>query len=150
MKYRTLGKTGLKVSQLGFGAMRLPMVGEGADARVDRALSTPMIHRAFEEMWGEHMGIHYYDLVARDGVGFPLAHSEVDFKSPLRFGDRPTVEITCFKVGRSSLGIHQIFRLGERVCVDAHMTVVCVKLEGLVSTPIPDAYRAKFEELLEA
>ena len=108
-----------------------------------------MIHRAFEEMWGGHMGIHYYDLVARDGVGFPLAHSEVDFKSPLRFGDRPTVEITCFKVGRSSLGIHQIFSVGERVCVDAHMTVVCVELEGLVSTPIPDAYRAKFEELLE-
>ncbi len=25
MIYRTLGRTGLKVSQLGFGAMRLPM-----------------------------------------------------------------------------------------------------------------------------
>jgi acyl-CoA thioesterase FadM len=29
------------------------------------------------------------------------------------------------------------------------MTVVCVKLEGLESTPIPESYRAKFEELLE-
>ena len=46
-----------------------------------------MIHRAFENMWGDHVGIQYYDLVKRDGIGFPLAHSEVDFKSPLRFGD---------------------------------------------------------------
>ncbi len=33
MIYRILGSTGLKVSQLGFGAMRLPMRGEG-DAAV--------------------------------------------------------------------------------------------------------------------
>ena len=32
MIYRTLGKTGLEVSQLGFGAMRLPMKGEGKGA----------------------------------------------------------------------------------------------------------------------
>jgi predicted aldo/keto reductase-like oxidoreductase len=53
--YRELGKTGLKVSQLGFGAMRLPMVGEGADARIDRELAIPMIHRAFEA------GVNYID-----------------------------------------------------------------------------------------
>ena len=35
MIYRELGRTGYKVSQLGFGAMRLPMVGEGEEARVD-------------------------------------------------------------------------------------------------------------------
>jgi predicted aldo/keto reductase-like oxidoreductase len=55
MEYRILGRTGLKVSQLGFGAMRLPMTGEGDDARVDRSLSTPMIHRAFEG------GVNYID-----------------------------------------------------------------------------------------
>ena len=55
MLYRQLGKTGLMVSQLGFGAMRLPMVGDGAEARVDRALAIPMIHRAFEA------GVNYID-----------------------------------------------------------------------------------------
>jgi len=53
--YRDLGRTGLKVSVLGFGAMRLPMVGHGDDARVDRALAVPMIHRAFEA------GVNYVD-----------------------------------------------------------------------------------------
>ncbi len=55
MHYRTLGRTGLKVSQLGFGAMRLPMTGEGDDARVDRERTIPMIHRAFEG------GVNYID-----------------------------------------------------------------------------------------
>lgn len=45
---RELGRTGLKVSQLGFGAMRFPMVGEGDDARVDRDQAIPMIHRALD------------------------------------------------------------------------------------------------------
>ncbi len=44
MQYATLGRTGLKVSRLGFGAMRLPM----KDKAVDRELAIPMIHRAFE------------------------------------------------------------------------------------------------------
>lgn len=51
MQYTTLGKTGLKVSRLGFGAMRLPMQGE----TVDRELAIPMIHRAFEA------GVTYID-----------------------------------------------------------------------------------------
>ena len=55
MIYRDLGKTGYKVSQLGFGAMRLPMVGEGADAQVDREKALPMLQRAFEA------GVNYID-----------------------------------------------------------------------------------------
>lgn len=55
MIYRTLGKTGLRVSQLGFGAMRLPMAGMGPEARIDRELAIPMIHRAFEG------GVNYID-----------------------------------------------------------------------------------------
>lgn len=55
MNYRLLGRTGFRVSPLGFGAMRLPMRGEGAEARVDRDLAIPMIHRAFES------GVNYID-----------------------------------------------------------------------------------------
>ena len=55
MIYRELGRTGLKVSQLGFGAMRFPMKGEGDEQIVDRELAIPMIHRAFEA------GVNYID-----------------------------------------------------------------------------------------
>jgi predicted aldo/keto reductase-like oxidoreductase len=55
MIYRQLGQTGHRVSQLGFGAMRLPMVGEGENARVNRELAIPMLHKAFEA------GLNYVD-----------------------------------------------------------------------------------------
>lgn len=51
MIYSELGKTGLRVSRLGFGAMRLPM----KDERVDREKAIPMIHYAFEH------GVTYID-----------------------------------------------------------------------------------------
>ena len=55
MQYTTLGKTGLKVSRLGFGAMRLPMEGEENKQRIDRSKAIPMIHTAFEA------GVTYID-----------------------------------------------------------------------------------------
>ena len=54
MNYRTLGRrTGLKVSSLGFGAMRLPM--EADEQRIDRALALPMLREALEG------GVNYLD-----------------------------------------------------------------------------------------
>jgi len=55
MIYRELGSTGIKISQLGFGAMRLPMEGEGEAHRVNRELAIPMMQRAFEG------GVNYID-----------------------------------------------------------------------------------------
>lgn len=107
------------------------------------------VHEAFEELWDVHVGKRYYHLLAEQRLGFPLVHSEVDFKRPLRFGDRPLVRVTCFKLGRSSMGLRYVFTVDEEVCVEARMTVVCVELAGLEATPIPEQYRARFEAILE-
>ena len=56
MAYREFGKTGIKVSALGFGAMRLPMKSSrGGGQAVDYDKSVPMILRAFE------LGVNYID-----------------------------------------------------------------------------------------
>ncbi len=107
------------------------------------------IHEAFEELWDVHIGRRYYHLLGEEQLGFPLVHAEVDFKHPMHFGERPLVRVTCFKVGRTSVGIHYQMSVEDVLCVDAHMTVVCVELESLASTPIPDEYRKRFEDLLE-
>ncbi len=52
MQYAPLGRTGLKVSRLGFGCMRLPMTDGG---RVDREKVIPMLQRAVE------LGVNYFD-----------------------------------------------------------------------------------------
>ncbi len=52
MQYRTFGKTGLQVSALGFGAMRLPA---GEDKKVDLEQAVPMLQRGID------LGINYID-----------------------------------------------------------------------------------------
>jgi predicted aldo/keto reductase-like oxidoreductase len=55
MIYREFGKTGIKVSVLGFGAMRLPMKEINGNKVVDEDLSIKMIQRSFE------LGVNYID-----------------------------------------------------------------------------------------
>jgi len=107
------------------------------------------LHDVFEELWEQHVGVRYYHLLLEQKTGFPLVHSEVDFKAPLRFGDRPIARVTCFKLGRSSLGLRYVVRLDDKVCVEARMTTACVHTRKMTSQPIPDEFRSRFEELLE-
>ena len=51
MQYRPMGRTGVKVSALGFGMLRLPM----KNGHVDFDQTTPMVHRAIEG------GVNYID-----------------------------------------------------------------------------------------
>ncbi|MBW2622287.1 MAG: aldo/keto reductase [Deltaproteobacteria bacterium] len=55
MKYRDFGNTGIKVSALGFGAMRLPKVGDDEGAPVDMEKSVPMLQKGLD------LGINYID-----------------------------------------------------------------------------------------
>jgi len=107
------------------------------------------IHQATEALWDVHVGRRYFYLLSEEKLGFPLAHSEVEFKHPLNFGDRPIVKVTAFKVGKTSLGLRYKFTVDEIECVEARMTVVCVDLDGLKPRALPAKYREKFEELLE-
>lgn len=108
------------------------------------------VHEVYEELWEHHVGVRYYKLLLEDRIGFPLVHSEVDFRAPLRFGDRPEVSVTCVHLGRSSISLRYVFRLDRVVCVDARMTTVCTDLKAMKSVELPAAFRAKFEEILEA
>lgn len=55
MQYTPFGNTGLQISRLGFGAMRLPMMTVDGKSVVDEDQAIAMIHRAFE------LGVNYID-----------------------------------------------------------------------------------------
>lgn len=107
------------------------------------------LHDVFEEVWERHVGQRYYHLLLERKIGFPLVHSDVQFRRPLRFGDRPAVRVTCFRLGRSSLGLRYRILLADELCVDAKMTTTCVELGEMRSIPIPSEFRARFEGILE-
>ena len=107
------------------------------------------LHEVFEEVWERHVDERYYKILSQDRVGFPLVHSEVDFRSPLRFGDRPNMRVTCYKLGRSSLGLRYRFDVDGRECVDARMVTACVDLRTQKSFALPAKYRSAFEKIME-
>jgi predicted aldo/keto reductase-like oxidoreductase len=55
MIYRPLGKTGMKISSLGFGCMRLPMIEENNRKVIDQDKVDAMFSKAFE------LGVNYFD-----------------------------------------------------------------------------------------
>lgn len=67
MRYRDFGNTGIKVSILGFGSMRLPEVEIKGKYHIKEEESIKMIHRAFES------GVNYMD------TAYPYCHEQSEF-----------------------------------------------------------------------
>lgn len=107
------------------------------------------IHDVFEELWEEHVGVRYYHLLLRQHIAFPLVHSEVDFKSPLRFGEQPSVRVTCFRLGTTSVGLRYRVWRNDEECVDARMITVCVDPRTLEKRAIPVEFREAFASIQE-
>lgn len=108
------------------------------------------LHDVFEELWEEHVGQRYYHLLLEQHIGFPLVHCEVDFREPLRFGERPAVVVTCVGMGRSSLSLRYRIMKGERVAVDAVMVTACTDMKTGKATGIPEGFRSAFDVIKEA
>ncbi|HHV94713.1 MAG TPA: 4Fe-4S dicluster domain-containing protein [Firmicutes bacterium] len=67
MQYREFGSTGIRISALGFGAMRLPEIEENGTYRVDEERALAVITRAFE------LGVNYIDTA----YGYCHGNSEI-------------------------------------------------------------------------
>ena len=83
MQYRDFGNTGIRVSVLGFGAMRLPTIGEGEQVKVDLEKGVPMLRR------GMDLGINYID----SAWGYLNKTSEVAVGQAIADRDRSSVYI---------------------------------------------------------
>ncbi len=108
MIYRKLGNTGIDVSALGFGSMRLPMTRIGSEEYVDIDRGVDAIRRAFE------LGVNYID----SGFVYCANESEITVGKALRgWRDKITVSTKATKMRMESPGDlrrmleHQLIRM---------------------------------------
>ena len=108
-------------------------------------------HVAFEEMFEQVLGKTYPEVLEGEHVGFPSVHAEVDYKSPVRFGDVLRIRVTCARLGDRSVTLR--YRAERRkdgaLCTDARVTTACVDMRTFTSQGIPPKYRAMFERFRE-
>lgn len=74
MQYRKFGNTGLEISALGFGAMRLPEYEENGKWFIDEEKAIAMFHKAFES------GVNYVDTA----YGYCHGNSEITVGKALK------------------------------------------------------------------
>ena len=108
METTELGNTGILVSRLGFGSMRLPMVNIGGQDYVDLALAVEVIQHGFER------GINYID----SGFLYCESESEIAVGRALKgWRDKVTVTTKATKFRMQNLGDlrrmleHQLIKL---------------------------------------
>jgi len=145
MLYRELGKTGIKVSVLGFGGLRFPM--RDGHVIVDDAVDT--IHRAFD------LGVNFIDTA----VGYCASESEVVVGRALRdrrdqitlstknnnHGNDPGVWRSVLENSMRKLGV-DVIDLYNYHCISLNTFREWEKLDR---SPIDEMYRAKDEGLIE-
>ncbi len=108
-------------------------------------------HIAFEEFSEAVFGVPYHETIQRERVGFPMVHLEIDFKSPLTYGDRAQVAIRVVKVGRSSVEyVYEVkSRNSGKVTTLARAVTAAVNLDTFQTIPVPEPYRARLLARIE-
>lgn len=109
-----------------------------------------LAHRFFEASWVEICGITYPEIVQGMGLGFPVVNTEAAFLGPVRYGDTITAKIVIKHIGTSSLTWgYEFHNQHQEMVWRSTQVTVCVSMDSMASTPIPNDLRAGLEQHLE-
>ena len=106
------------------------------------------LHESFEDFFAGHVGRPYPE-VYREGIGFPTVKVEMEFLSPVRYGDHVRIGVVVEHLGRTSLRVRYEGSVEGRPVFRARNTMVIVDMKTFRPTPIPDWLRARFEAARE-
>ena len=107
------------------------------------------LHVAFEEFFEGFVGVPYATVLERENLGFPAVDLKVEFVKPMRFGEVLKVGVALERIGgASSLFRYEVRGPDGDVRARARVTVVCVALDTLKPTPLPERYRSRFAAAL--
>jgi 4-hydroxybenzoyl-CoA thioesterase len=102
------------------------------------------LHEAFEDFFASHVG-RPFPQVLKEGLGFPIVKLEIEFVSPVRYGDTLEVALAIERVGGASVDIRYEATVSGRPVFSARSTLVAVDGRTFRPVPVPDWLRARFE-----
>ena len=102
------------------------------------------LHEAFEDFFRGHVGRPYPEVYA-EGIGFPTVKVEMEFVSPVRYGDHVDVALTVERIGRSSVQIRYEGSVQGRPVFHARNIAVVVDMKSFRPVPLPDWLRDRFQ-----
>jgi len=74
-----------------------------------------------------------------------LARTEIDFRSPLVFGETVSIGVRPSRLGTKSFELEYELRVGERVVAEAKSVIVGFDYEAGRSTEVPERWRQRLE-----
>lgn len=99
-------------------------------------------HHAYEEFWDAE-GVDRAHFFAGAEYLVPIAHSQADYRRPIRHGDRIDVRIDVTRVGRASFTLrYHVTGPDGDLRVEASTVHAFVGRETMKPIPIPDPLRA--------
>ena len=106
------------------------------------------LHEALEDFFTGHVGRSYPEIFG-EGIGSPTVKVEMEFLSPVRYGDWVDIGVVVEHVGRTSLRVRYDASVGGRAVFRARNTMVIVDLKTFRPTPPPPWLRGRFEAAME-
>jgi 4-hydroxybenzoyl-CoA thioesterase len=106
------------------------------------------LHEAFEDFFVGHVGTPYPEAF-KEGLASPTVKLEMEFLSPVRYGDHVDIGVAVEHVGRTSLRVRYQGSVGGRPVFAARNTMVIVDMATFRPTPIPGWLRERLEAALD-
>jgi 4-hydroxybenzoyl-CoA thioesterase len=103
-------------------------------------------HVALEEFFTVEVGSEYHTVINEERVGLPVVHLEIDFRSPLRFGDEIDVEVRGLDLGTTSVTWrYAVWKQDGSLAAEATIVTVSLDMDSFGKRPLPAWLRARFE-----
>ena len=102
------------------------------------------LHEAFEDFFRGHVGRPYPEVFG-EGLACPTVKLEMEFQSPVHYGDQVDIGVVVEHVGRTSVRIRYEGSVGGRPVFRARNTVVMVDMKTFRSIPVPEWLRERLE-----
>jgi len=104
-------------------------------------------HEAFEDFL-ESQGHHVGELIGQTDFLLPIVHAEADYKGGIFAGDQLSIELSCEKIGTTSIvNGYRVLKKDGTVAATAKTVHVAIDQRTRQKTPLSDEFRELISKL---